>query len=125
MCNGNVLTSQYNNSNINLKDEVLKMTTTLQIRIDEELKQQATKVYDTLGMDLSTAIRIFLKRSVAINGMPFNLVIDDVGLKAMQSMDNMAKAAKEKGISDMTMEEIDEIISDTRKRKRAKWSYMQ
>lgn len=120
MCNDNVLTTQYNNSNINLKDEVLKMTTTLQIRIDEELKQQATKVYDTLGMDLSTAIRIFLKRSVAINGMPFNLVIDDVGLKAMQSMDNMAKAAKEKGISDMTMEEIDEIISDTRKRKRAK-----
>lgn len=94
------------------------MTTTLQIRIDEDLKKQATKVYEELGMDLSTAIRIFLKRSVMTHGMPFNLIIDEAGIKAMQAMDDMAKIAKERGISDMTMDEIDEIIADTRRKRK-------
>ncbi|MBO7078577.1 MAG: type II toxin-antitoxin system RelB/DinJ family antitoxin, partial [Bacilli bacterium] len=38
--------------------------TVLQVRVDEELKNQAGAIYNELGMDLSTAIRMFLKRSV-------------------------------------------------------------
>ncbi|MDD7224360.1 MAG: type II toxin-antitoxin system RelB/DinJ family antitoxin, partial [Lachnospiraceae bacterium] len=38
-------------------------TTLVQVRIDDELKNQATAVYDALGIDLSTAVRMFLKRS--------------------------------------------------------------
>ena len=42
----------------------------VQVRIDEELKDRATAIYDALGIDLSTAIRMFLKRSVMVNGIP-------------------------------------------------------
>ena len=45
-------------------------TTLVQVRIDDELKNQATAVYDALGIDLSTAVRMFLKRSVMVNGVP-------------------------------------------------------
>lgn len=31
----------------------------IQLRVDDDLKQQATKVFEELGLDLSTAIRIF------------------------------------------------------------------
>lgn len=48
-------------------------TTLVQVRIDDELKNQATAVYDALGIDLSTAVRMFLKRSVMVNGVPFNM----------------------------------------------------
>ena len=37
-------------------------TTLVQVRVDDELKNQATAVYDALGIDLSTAVRMFLKR---------------------------------------------------------------
>ena len=36
----------------------------LQIRVDEELKNQANAIYNELGIDLSTAVRMFLKKSV-------------------------------------------------------------
>ena len=34
----------------------------IQIRIDDELKEEAVKLFNELGLDLSTAIRLFLKK---------------------------------------------------------------
>ena len=36
----------------------------IQIRIDDELKEEAVKLFNELGLDLSTAIRLFLKQSI-------------------------------------------------------------
>nr|MBP8715838.1 type II toxin-antitoxin system RelB/DinJ family antitoxin [Lachnospiraceae bacterium] len=36
----------------------------LQLRVDDELKNKASDIYEQLGMNLPTAIRIFLTRSV-------------------------------------------------------------
>ena len=47
----------------------------MQVRIDDELKNQATAVYDALGIDLSTKVQMFLKRSVMVNGVPFNMTL--------------------------------------------------
>ena len=44
-------------------------STLVQIRVDEKLKDDAAAVYEHLGLDLSTAVRIFFKRSVAENGL--------------------------------------------------------
>ena len=52
-------------------------TSVVQFRIDDELKEQATEIYDKLGLDLSTAMRIFLKRSVAVRGLPFGMTLSD------------------------------------------------
>ncbi len=52
-------------------------TSIVQFRIEEELKAQATEIYEKLGLDLSTALRIFLKRSVAVKGIPFSMTLDN------------------------------------------------
>lgn len=52
-------------------------TSIVQFRIDDELKTQATEIYEKLGLDLSTALRIFLKRSVAVRGIPFSMTLDN------------------------------------------------
>ena len=49
----------------------------LQLRIDEKLKQEATEIYSQLGLDLPTAIRIFLTRSVQMKGIPFSMQLPD------------------------------------------------
>ena len=51
-------------------------TTTLHLRLDEDMKNQASDVFEHLGLDLPTAIRIFLRRSIAVDGMPFELKND-------------------------------------------------
>lgn len=52
-------------------------TSIVQFRIDDDLKAQATEIYEKLGLDLSTALRIFLKRSVAVRGIPFSMTLDN------------------------------------------------
>jgi DNA-damage-inducible protein J len=48
------------------------MTTTVQARVDEALKTQADEVFRRIGMDTSTAIRMFLTKAVAVRGLPFD-----------------------------------------------------
>ena len=48
-------------------------TTVLQVRMDEDLKNEASKLFEKLGIDIPTAIRIFFKRAVSEKGIPFEL----------------------------------------------------
>ena len=43
----------------------------INIRVDKDLKEEADKVYNKMGMNLSTAITVFLKQSVNDQSMPF------------------------------------------------------
>ena len=44
------------------------------VRVDDETKEKATELFDELGLSLSAAINIFLKRSIRDGGLPFDLV---------------------------------------------------
>ncbi|MBR0039666.1 MAG: type II toxin-antitoxin system RelB/DinJ family antitoxin [Lachnospiraceae bacterium] len=53
---------------------------TFTFRIDEKLKREATSLYESLGMSLSSAINIFLKQSVLKKRFPCSIdleVMDD------------------------------------------------
>lgn len=45
----------------------------LQVRIDDTLKEQADTLFSSLGLDTSTAIRIFLNASIENAGIPFSV----------------------------------------------------
>ena len=45
---------------------------TIQIRIDSDLREEAAKVFDELGLDLSSGIRMYLKAVAREQGIPFN-----------------------------------------------------
>ena len=44
---------------------------TLQIRVDDEIKTAADSLFNSLGLDTSTAVRMFLSASLANDGIPF------------------------------------------------------
>ncbi len=46
------------------------------ISIDAEVKKQAQELFADLGLDLSTAINIYLKKAVAEQGIPFDVTRD-------------------------------------------------
>ena len=82
----------------------------LQVRVDEELKNQAAEILDTIGIDLSTAVRMFLKKVILVRGIPFDARIDESSLKFQMAMREMQKISEENGNSEMTLEEINEEI---------------
>lgn len=45
----------------------------LNIRINEELKDEANELFNDIGIDMSTAIKIFLRQSVRERRVPFIL----------------------------------------------------
>jgi DNA-damage-inducible protein J len=47
------------------------MAKTIQVRVDEALKESADALFTSLGLDTSTAIRMFLMASMETRGLPF------------------------------------------------------
>lgn len=43
------------------------------IKIDPELKEQAQELFESLGMNLTTAVNIFLRQSVREQAIPFRI----------------------------------------------------
>ena len=57
-----------------LRKEFISMaTTSLNIRIDEDLKKKAEQLFAELGLNMSSAITVFLRSSVDYNGIPFEI----------------------------------------------------
>lgn len=89
----------------------------IQLRIDEQLKTEATDIYEKLGLDLPTAIRIFLTRSVQEKGIPFDMTLKANNYRAeaaVNAMREMSRLAEEKGVADMTLDEINAEINAAR-----------
>ncbi len=51
-------------------------TTNLNIRTDKEIKEQAEIIFSELGLNMTTAINIFLRTAIRENGIPFALKLD-------------------------------------------------
>lgn len=48
-------------------------TTNINVRVDTALKQSAEALFDDLGINMSTAITMFLKSAVSHDGIPFEV----------------------------------------------------
>ena len=51
--------------------------TSMSIRLDSEVKEQAQRVFNSLGMDMTTAINIFLRQAIQYQGLPFDVRLDE------------------------------------------------
>ena len=51
-------------------------TSTLQIRIDSGLRKDAERLFTNVGLDMSSAIRLFLRQSVIRHRLPFEVVAE-------------------------------------------------
>lgn len=88
----------------------------VQFRVDDMTRLQAASICERLGIDLSTAMRMFLSRIVQENGIPFSMKLEnDHGAKAaLAAMKEASRIAAENGISEMTLDEINVEISAAR-----------
>ncbi|MEE1290380.1 MAG: type II toxin-antitoxin system RelB/DinJ family antitoxin [Spirochaetota bacterium] len=52
-------------------------TAVLQTRVSEELKKQADSFFESIGLDTTTAIRLFLKQAIIQRKIPFEIIQED------------------------------------------------
>ena len=51
-------------------------TTNLNIRTDKNVKEAAEKIFNELGLNMTTAVNIFLRQTIRTNGIPFELSLN-------------------------------------------------
>jgi len=96
-------------------------TTNLSIRIDRNLKEEADQVFTALGMNLTTAITVFVRQAVRQKKIPFEIALypDDNGngdlmRSAMAATERIWQNSLRNGTDKLTMEEINAEIADAR-----------
>lgn len=97
-------------------------TTNLSIRIDRVLKEEADQVFNALGMNLTTAITVFVRQAVRQKKIPFEITLHadgdakrDIMDNAMAATERIWRSSKQNGTDKLTMDEIDIEISKARK----------
>lgn len=82
------LTSNLQRTNIVSRRKSLSMDGTLTIRVDNLTKRKAKIILDELGLDLSTAINLYLKQIIKKGGIPFMInEPNEEFIKAIQSVE--------------------------------------
>ena len=63
--------------------------TSMTIRMDKDVKIKAQKIFADLGMDMTTAVNVFLRQAIRYQGFPFEITLstpNDVTLKAIDDV---------------------------------------
>ena len=93
-------------------------TSLLQVRVEDSLKDEAALVFERLGIDTSTTVRMFLKRAVMENGIPFRMTLPKnpyCAERGYRAMVEIGEASEKNGVSDMTLDEINAEIEASRR----------
>lgn len=87
-------------------------TTNFSVRIDSDIKKQCEELYNDLGMTLTTAINVFLRQSLRVGGLPFELRQERPNketIAAMLEAERIARDPSVKGYDD-----LDELFAELR-----------
>jgi DNA-damage-inducible protein J len=79
-------------------------TTNFTVRMDRAIKHDADQLFSELGMSLSTAFNVFIRQSLRVQGMPFEIsreVPNAETRAAMREAEHLARDTKSKGFTDM------------------------
>ena len=61
------------------------------LRIDPELKEHAAALFNSLGLDLSTATGIFFRQALRCHGLPFEVKVDDPNETTYRALESAEK----------------------------------
>ena len=88
-------------------------TSPTQIRIDTDIKREATDLFASLGLDMSGAVNLFLHQCVLRGGLPFAVEVpqySDQTLSAMAEAKRISRDPDVKGYN--SMEELKAALDD-------------
>lgn len=87
------------------------LTSAINVNVPKEVKDESNNIFNNLGLNMSTAINMFLKRVIYERGIPFDVKEPRPSkelLEALQELDYMEKYSDEY----KTYSDIDELKKD-------------
>ncbi len=88
-------------------------TTTFTVRMDRDVKQQCEAIYGELGLNLTTAINIFLRKSMRVGGFPFDIRLERPNKETVAAMLEAERIAADPNVKGYT--DLDELFAELEK----------
>ena len=88
-------------------------TAPTQIRIDADIKKQATDLFDELGLDMSGAVNLFLHQCVLRGGLPFKVELPRYSQSTLDAMEEARRISRDPdGRGYDSMDELMKALED-------------
>ncbi len=90
--------------------DFMASTTNFSVRMDSDIKKQCETLYGELGMNLTTAINVFLRQSLRAGGFPFEVKLERPNKETIAAMLEAEKIAKDPSVKHYNT--LDELFHD-------------
>lgn len=77
-------------------------TAPTQIRIDADIKKQAIDLFNDLGLDMSSAVNLFLHQCVLRGGLPFSVEMPRYNQRTLDAMDEARRISRDPDVRGYT-----------------------
>ena len=86
-------------------------TSNMNIRMDKDVKEQAQRIFSQLGMDMTTAVNVFLRQVIRSNGLPFELRLDTPNGETLAAIREVQEMKKDPSIG-KSYTDVDEMMKE-------------
>ena len=88
-------------------------TVPTQVRIDADIKKQATDLFNNLGLDISGAVNLFLHQCVLKGGLPFRVEMPRYSQRTLDAMDEARRISRDPDVKGYTnMDELRKALEE-------------
>ena len=101
---------------LKIKENYINMatnTTSFSVRMDRELKKQCEMLYNKLGMNLTTAINVFLCQSLRSGGFPFEVKLEQPNKETIAAMLEAEQIARDPNVKRYS--DVEEALRELKK----------
>lgn len=88
-------------------------TTNFSVRMDMDLKKQCENLYGELGINLTTAINVFLRQSLRVGGFPFDVRLDQPNKETILAMLESEKLLNDTSVKRYS--DVEEALKELKK----------
>lgn len=90
-----------------------------QFRSDKTLREDCVDIYESMGMDLNTAFRMFMERTRMVRGLPFPAVLPDSKMTRAEARELIEAIRRDSANApEISLEEINDEIRAARAERR-------
>ena len=94
-------------------------------RLDETLKNQAEIIFDSIGLNMSTALQLFIVQTVTRGSIPFSIEADDTARHKIFVLHELTESKKEALDPDTIPEDHVDFLSKWEAKRKARQNGVQ
>ena len=88
-------------------------TTSFSVRMDRNIKNECETLYRELGINLTTAINVFLRQSLRVGAFPFDVKIDRPNQTTLAAMAEAERLANNPNVK--RYHDVDEALAELKR----------